>query len=109
MAVQWIVADVDGCLTPEESSAWDLGAFQRLALRVREASRGEGVIAPMTLCTGRPQPYVEVLMKLLDVRAPAICENGAVLYRLQDNYAWYAPGVTPEKLGGGSASSGSAR
>mgnify|MGYP000547241484 CR=1 FL=1 len=25
----------------------------------------------MTLCTGRPQPYVEALMKVLDIRYPA--------------------------------------
>jgi hydroxymethylpyrimidine pyrophosphatase-like HAD family hydrolase len=37
-------------------------------------------------------------MKILDVRAPAICENGAVLYSLEDNWARYAPGVQ-EQIG----------
>jgi hypothetical protein len=98
MAVKWIIADVDGCLSPEESIPWDIPAFQKLAELSRAASAGEGTLAPITLCTGRPQPYVEVLMKLLDIRAPAICENGAVLYSLHDNRAWYAPGVTEEKI-----------
>lgn len=98
MAVEWIIADIDGCISPEESVAWDAELFGRFARLVRQASAGEGRLAPMTLCTGRPQPYVEALMKLLDIRAPAICENGAVLYTLHDNWARYGPGVTEEKV-----------
>lgn len=94
MPIKLIVSDVDGCLSPEESAGWDLDAFVRVARIVREQS---GV--QFTLCTGRPQPYVEALLKLLDVRIPAICENGAVLYSLEDNRSIYGPGVTEEKLG----------
>ncbi len=98
--MKWIIADIDGCISPEESVAWDLGAFLRLAERSQAASAGRGTMPPMTLCTGRPQPYVEVLMKLLDVRAPAICENGAVLYTLHNNTSRFGPGVTEEKVQG---------
>lgn len=98
MTVKWIIADLDGCITAEESAAWDLEPLARLAESSREASAGRGTHAPLTICTGRPQPYVEVLMKILDIRAPAICENGAVLYTLHDNRAWYGPGVTEEKI-----------
>ena len=100
MAVSWIITDIDGCLSPEESIAWGLDAFWTFARMSQEASAGRGPIAPMTLCTGRPQPYVEVLMKILDIRAPAICENGAVLYTLRDNRSVYGPGITPEKIRG---------
>jgi hydroxymethylpyrimidine pyrophosphatase-like HAD family hydrolase len=78
--------------------AWDLEHFAQFARLVREASAGKGDLAPMTLCTGRPQPYVEAMMKLLDIRYPVICENGAVLYDLASNEATYAPGVTHEKI-----------
>ncbi|MBN2311404.1 MAG: HAD hydrolase family protein [Candidatus Hydrogenedentes bacterium] len=98
MSIKWIVADVDGCISPEESAPWDLEAFGRFARLVREAAAGRGTLAPLTLCTGRPQPYAEALMKVLDVRAPAICENGAVLYSLHDNRARFGPGVTEEKI-----------
>ncbi|MCL5269377.1 MAG: HAD-IIB family hydrolase [bacterium] len=98
MAVRWIIADVDGCLTPEESIPWDLERFVELARLTRAAAAGRGTLAPVTLCTGRPQPYVEVLMKLLDLRAPCICENGAVFYTLHDNTARYGPGVSEEKI-----------
>lgn len=100
MAVRWIITDIDGCLSPEESIPWNLDLFWRFAQMSREAAEGRGPIAPMTLCTGRPQPYVEVLAKVLDIRAPMVCENGAVLYSLHDNRSVYGPGVTPEKIRG---------
>ncbi len=98
MGVKWIITDIDGCMSPEESVPWDLERFGQFSRLVREANAGRGTIAPMTLCTGRPQPYVELLMKILDVRAAAICESGAVLYSLHDNWARYGPGVTAEKI-----------
>jgi hydroxymethylpyrimidine pyrophosphatase-like HAD family hydrolase len=64
----------------------------------RKANEGRSALAPLTLCTGRPQPYAECLMKLLDIRAPVVCENGAVLYTLKDNLSRYGPGVTEEKI-----------
>lgn len=100
MAAKWIITDIDGCLSPEESIPWDLDLFGRFARICRDASAGQGKVAPMTLCTGRPQPYVEVLAKILDIRAPMICENGAVFYSLHDNRSVYGPGVTPEKIQG---------
>ena len=98
MAIKWIISDIDGCLSPDESVPWDLERFWDLARLVRAASAGQNTLAPMTLCTGRPQPYVEVLMKILDLRAPAICENGAVIYTLHDNHARFGPGVNEEKI-----------
>ena len=67
---------------------------------VHPAAMGEGELPPMTLCTGRPQPYVEALAKILDIRLPLICESGAVIYTLADNHARYAKGVTAEKVAG---------
>jgi HAD superfamily hydrolase (TIGR01484 family) len=88
MKYRLIVSDVDGCLSPEESIAWDVDALAELIHIIRSNE------LPFTLCTGRPQPYVEVLLKLLDVRIPAICENGALLYSLADNRTIHGPGVT---------------
>jgi HAD superfamily hydrolase (TIGR01484 family) len=98
MPIKWIITDLDGCISPEESVAWDLDLFTAFAQKVREANAGRGTLPPVTACTGRPQPYVETLAKILDIRAPVICENGAVLYTLHDNHARYGPGVTEEKI-----------
>lgn len=100
MSIKWIITDIDGCISPEESVPWDLDAFGHFARLSRDASEGKETLPPLTLCTGRPQPYAEALMKILDVRAPAICESGAVLYSLHDNWARFGPGVTQKKLEG---------
>ena len=111
MEYDLIVSDVDGCLTPEESVGWDFARFAALVGRIRsqahvgpgsrrpraDGTRREGGL-PLTLCTGRPQPYVEVLLKILDIDLPAVCENGAVIYRLSTNESVYGPGVTPDGL-----------
>jgi len=36
--------------------------------------------APLTLCSGRPEPYVEAMCQVLDVRVPALFESGAGMY-----------------------------
>jgi hydroxymethylpyrimidine pyrophosphatase-like HAD family hydrolase len=98
--VKIIVSDIDGCLSPEDSSAWDGPLFSSLMSLARKATARRTTLAPITLCTGRPQPYVEPLSKLLDIRMPIICENGAVVYSLDDNWSRFGPGVTREKLEG---------
>ncbi len=74
--------------------------FDQFAALSRAASAGVAPVPPMTLCTGRPQPYVEALMKILDIRYPAICEAGAVLYSLEDNCSRFAPEITLEMIRG---------
>jgi hypothetical protein len=69
--VQLAVVDVDGCLTPGEAGDWNwqaLQAIQELNLRAR---RGESLPA-VTLCTGRQEPYVEVLMQAIGAYVPGI-------------------------------------
>lgn len=100
MPVKWIITDIDGCISPEESIPWNLDLFNQFAHISQEAAQGRGDVAPITLCTGRPQPYAEVLLKILGIRVPAVCENGAVLYSLKDNRSVYGPGVTVEKIRG---------
>ena len=98
MAVRLILSDIDGCISPEESAAWNWQHFSQFAQRVRDASAGVSPLAPMTLCTGRPQPYVEALMKVLDIRFPSVCESGAILYSLTDNCSRMAPEITADRL-----------
>ncbi len=100
MSYRWIVSDIDGCLTPETSKAWDWDTFKRLTEFFKNR-KGQGAYpVPLILCTGRPQPYVEVWAKIFDLRAPLVCENGAVIYTLEDNTSRFGPGVTPDKIKG---------
>ncbi len=100
MPIRLILADIDGCISPEASCAWDGTLFEEFARLSRAASAGDVDLPPLTLCTGRPQPYVEALMKILDIRYPAICEAGAVIYRLADNRSQFAPEITVQMIQG---------
>jgi hydroxymethylpyrimidine pyrophosphatase-like HAD family hydrolase len=77
--VRLAVVDIDGCLTPGEASAWNWEALQAIGNLNRRAQQGEAVPA-VTLCTGRQEPYVEVLMQAIGTTWPGIYENGCGLY-----------------------------
>jgi hydroxymethylpyrimidine pyrophosphatase-like HAD family hydrolase len=70
---------VDGCLTPGEAGDWNWEALKTIRDLNRWARQGEPVPA-ITLCTGRQEPYVEVLMQAIGGYLPCIYENGCGLY-----------------------------
>lgn len=76
--IRLLVVDIDGCLVPVEHAAYDLARLARLAELNRRSSDDPGV-PPLTILSGRPHPYVDALMQILDIRLPAIFENGAGL------------------------------
>ncbi len=100
MSYRWIISDIDGCLSPETSEAWNWEHFKQLAEFFHTRRKQGAYPVPLILCTGRPQPYVEVWAKIFDLHAPLVCENGAVIYTLEDNTSRFGPGVTPEKIQG---------
>jgi hydroxymethylpyrimidine pyrophosphatase-like HAD family hydrolase len=77
--IRLIVADVDGVFSPGEAAPFDFAVLQRLA-EVNDRARHDSQQAAVTLCTGRPAPYVEVLMQAIHGFYPAIYEHGAGLY-----------------------------
>src|SRR5215831_7040108 len=77
--IRLIVADVDGVLWSGEAAPFDFAVLQRLA-EVNDRARHEPQDPAVTLCTGRPAPYVEVLMQAIHGFYPAIYEHGAGLY-----------------------------
>ncbi len=87
-----IVTDVDGCLTEERATAFNMANFTWLRDYNAKAQAGESHFAPLTLCTGRPQPYVEALVKMLNITLPSISENGGILYELKTNRYTYLAG-----------------
>ena len=73
------VIDIDGCLTPGEGQPWNFEALKYIAQLNRKAQEDATKLAA-TLCTGRQEPYVEVLMQAIDAHLPGIYENGGGLY-----------------------------
>ena len=77
--IRLLLFDVDGVLTRGEAKALDLDLLARLA-EMNRAARADPSRPAVTLCTGRPAPYVEVLCQAIDGHLPAIFENGCGLY-----------------------------
>lgn len=74
-----ILLDIDGVLSAGEGEPLDLELLGALA-EMNRAARSDPALPPVTLCSGRPAPYVEVLLQVLDGHMPAIFESGAGLY-----------------------------
>ena len=92
--IRLIVADVDGVLSPGEAAPFDFAVLQRLA-EVNDRARHDSQHPAVTLCTGRPAPYVEVLMQAIHGFYPAIYEHGAGLY-VPEPYGFKThPALTP--------------
>ena len=86
--IKLFVLDLDGCVTmPFETPDW------KPATEVRElsdASKTDPSIPPITICSGRPMPYIEAVAQWLGVRFPFIFESGGGMYNPQTNELFWA-------------------
>lgn len=80
--VRLVLADVDGCLTDGEGRPIDLDVLADVA-RLNERSRTDPAVPAISLCTGRPAPYVEVLVQEIRAYRPSIFENGCGLLLME--------------------------
>ncbi|MFG0328329.1 MAG: HAD family hydrolase [Phycisphaerales bacterium] len=95
--IDLIICDNDGCLLPEHNTMIDPADLAPIAEHNRRAARGEA--PPLIVCTGRPQPFVEFLMRVIHCdRWPCVCEGGVYLYRLDDNQARLDPAITADDV-----------
>jgi len=84
-----VVTDIDGCLGESEGVPFDPGVLQQIAGWNLRARSGEAVPA-ITLCSGRPAPYVDAMLQVIGGHLPAVYENGAGLYFPQPyRFAWH--------------------
>jgi hydroxymethylpyrimidine pyrophosphatase-like HAD family hydrolase len=87
LRIRLIVCDVDGVLTDGEATPWDLDLMAQLAAMNRIA-RHDSSCPAVTLCTGRPAPFVDALMQAIDGHLPAVFEGGVGLYD-PDGYRFF--------------------
>lgn len=78
-ATRLIVADIDGCLSRGSRSHFSRKLIDKL-VATNHASRIDPLVPAVTLCTGRPQPYVECLLQVIHSDTPALCEGGTVMF-----------------------------
>ncbi len=92
-----VICDIDGCLSPETSASMNVPALAKVAEFNRRAHAGDGPI--ITLCSGRPQPFVEAMCRLLqNSTMPCIAENGVWMFEPADNRYTMDPNITLEHL-----------
>lgn len=93
-----VICDIDGCLAPETSEPFDLEGLRKVAAYNRRAfARGDG--PPITVCTGRPEPFAEAVCRLIgNEQVPCIAENGTWLYFPTANEYSRDPAITTEHL-----------
>lgn len=78
MPIRLLVFDIDGVLTRHGSRGLDLRLLARLA-DMNRAARQTPSSPAVTLCTGRPGPYAEAMLRTIDGHLPVVFENGAGL------------------------------
>lgn len=87
-----IAIDIDGCLFPAPTITLDSALLLRLCRLVGGL--------PVLLCSGRAQPYVEAVARILDLSLPCICEWGGILYTPRPYTIEIHSSVTPVLLDG---------
>jgi len=93
-----VISDVDGCLSPEDPKNFNPEGLLKVAEHNRLAiDQGDRPI--VTLCTGRPQPFVEAMCRLLqNMTVPAIAENGVWLFDAGRNEYVMDPSISDVDL-----------
>ena len=77
--VRVVLADVDGVITAGEGQPADLPLLARL-MDINRTALVDPQVPAVTLCTGRPAPYVEALAQMIGAFLPCIFEHGAGLF-----------------------------
>lgn len=88
--IKLFISDIDGCLS-EPFQPYALGSLQTLAAYAAEAgAAGQTARPAVTLCSGRPAPYVEAMAQALGLQVPVLFEAGAGMYDpVAARYAWH--------------------
>lgn len=75
--IQLFVTDIDGCLA-EPYAPYDLDGLAALRRYANDAGRpGRDARAPaLSVCSGRPYPYVEAMTQALALTVPVLFEGG---------------------------------
>lgn len=80
--IKLFITDIDGCIsTPFKTPDWDLLSQIR---RLNEQSIHDMAVPSLSICSGRPFPYVEAVAQWLGIENPVVFESAGV-YELSTN------------------------
>jgi HAD superfamily hydrolase (TIGR01484 family) len=90
--IRLIVLDIDGVVSAGEAQPLELNLFEQLGAMNR-AARSDPDRPAITFCTGRPAPYLELMLQAIDGQLPGVFENGAGIYSPADYQFMTLPGL----------------
>jgi len=90
--IRLFVTDIDGCLA-EPYTPYDLTGLSTLRDR---AARDRDAAPTLSICSGRPYPYVEAVSQALDVTAPVLFESGGGRFDPVAAQTAWSPHLTDE-------------
>ena len=95
--IKLFVTDIDGCLA-QPYQPYDLEGLSSFRRYVNDAGNpADEVVAPaLTLCSGRPFPYVEAMTQVLDLTVPVLFEGGGGRYDPVEARTTWSPALTDE-------------
>ena len=86
--IKLFISDIDGCLSrPFKTPDWELLSQLR---RLNEHSINDMAVPPLSICSGRPFPYVEAVAQWLGVDQPVVFESAGI-YELENNKIDFLP------------------
>ncbi len=91
-----VICDIDGCLAPEDGGPAQADLLAQVATHNRTAIE-TGIGPVVTLCSGRPIPFVEAMSRVIaNSVLPAIGEMGVWLYDPRTQLMSADPSITAE-------------
>lgn len=93
-----VICDIDGCLSDEGTTPFNLEALARVAAHNDRAIQ-QGDLPVITVCSGRPQPFAEAMCRLIHNSVlTCVAENGVWLYHPGTNVYEMDPSITADHL-----------
>lgn len=86
--IKLFITDIDGCIsTPFKAPDWELLSQIR---RLNEQSKHDMAVPPLSICSGRPFPYVEAVAQWLGIDNHVVFESAGI-YELATNEVRFLP------------------
>lgn len=86
--IKLFISDIDGCIsTPFEAPDWELLSQIR---RLNEQSKHDMAVPSLSICSGRPFPYVEAVAQWLGIDNHVVFESAGI-YELSTNNVRFLP------------------
>lgn len=95
--IKLIISDIEGCITPGKGYSLNHDAITKL-FKYNQKAEKNSIFPPLTLITGRPQPYVEAMLQTIGGFMPSICENGAIIYFPKEDFIKINPEIKKDAI-----------